>query len=86
MALAVLAYFAVFYPAAIRGEAAFLAGKFGDEYAAWARAVPAFLPRLAPAGPRASRFEWRRVRRNREWRTALALPVALLLLWLRARL
>ena len=28
------------------------------QYAAWARDVPAFLPRLRPAGPRATRFDW----------------------------
>jgi hypothetical protein len=39
-----------------------------------------------PAGPRASRFSWDRVRANREWRTALALPAVLLVLWLRAAL
>ncbi len=86
VALAVLGYFAVFYPAAVRGEAAFLAGKFGEDYAAWARAVPLFLPRPLPAGPRATRFEWRRVGLNREGRTALALPGVLLLLWFRSTL
>lgn len=72
---AVAAYFAVFYPAVIREESAFLARRFPEEYAAWARDVPAFLPRLRPAGPRATRFDWGRVRANREWRTAAALPV-----------
>lgn len=75
VALAVAAYFAAFYPAVIREEAAFLAAKFPQEYAAWAAAVPLALPRLRPGGPRASRFEWARVQANREWRTALALPL-----------
>jgi protein-S-isoprenylcysteine O-methyltransferase Ste14 len=79
--LAVAAYFVVFYPAVMREEAAFLAGKFPDEYAAWAAAVPVFWPRLSPAGPRASRFDWARVRANREWRTALALPLVATLLF-----
>lgn len=74
--LAVAVYFAVFYPAVIHEESAFLAGRFPDEYAAWARVVPAFLPRLRPAGPRATRFSWARVRANREWRAAAALPAA----------
>ena len=52
--LAVAAYFAALYPAVIREESAFLAARFPEEYAAWARDVPAFLPRLRPAGPRAS--------------------------------
>jgi protein-S-isoprenylcysteine O-methyltransferase Ste14 len=86
VALAALAYFAAFYPAAMRGEAAFLASKFGEQYGAWARAVPLFLPRPLPAGPRATRFEWARVGRNREWRTALAMPAMLLILWIRSRL
>ena len=81
---AVAAYFAAFYPAVIREESAFLARRFPDQYAAWARAVPAFLPRLRPAGPRGSAFDWHRVRANREWRTAAALPVVAALLVARA--
>ena len=54
-------------------------------YDRWAAAVPMFLPRIQPAGPRSSRFEWARVRRNREWRTALAIPVMALALYARAR-
>jgi hypothetical protein len=75
VALAVAAYFLAFYPTVMREEAAFLAQKFTDDYAAWAAAVPLFWPRLAPAGPRVSRFDWARVRTNREWRTAAALPL-----------
>jgi protein-S-isoprenylcysteine O-methyltransferase Ste14 len=73
--LAVAAYFLAFYPSVIREEAAFLAQKF-PEYAEWAASVPVFVPRLTPGGPRASRFSWGRVRANREWRTAAALPLA----------
>jgi protein-S-isoprenylcysteine O-methyltransferase Ste14 len=78
--LAVAVYFAALYPAVIREESAFLAARFPEEYAAWAREVPAFLPRLSPAGPRASRFDWARVRANREWRTAAAVPLVAALL------
>jgi protein-S-isoprenylcysteine O-methyltransferase Ste14 len=84
--LAVAAYFAVLYPAVIREESAFLAARFPEEYAAWARDVPAFLPRLRPAGPRATRFDWHRVRVNREWRTAIALPVVAAVFAVRALL
>jgi hypothetical protein len=42
--------------------------------------VPLFWPRLTPAGARASRFDWAQVRSNREWRTALALPLVVALL------
>lgn len=85
--VALVVYFAAFYPSVIAEEAAFLRQKFGAEYAAWAAAVPVFLARPWPAGPRASQFSWQRVAVNREWRTALAVPVVLLLLlgraWLR---
>ncbi len=81
--LAVAAYFAAFYPSVIREEAAFLREKFAVEYGGWAAEVPAFLPRLTPGGPRASRFEWARVGRNREWRTAFGLPLSAALLYLR---
>ncbi len=84
--LAIVLYLVAFYPSVIREEARFLAGRFGDEYAAWARAVPAFVPRAFPGGPRESRFSWERVRRNREWRTAVALPAAFVLLALRGRI
>lgn len=81
---AMAAYFAAFYPAVIREESAFLRTKFGSEYETWAAAVPALLPRPTPGGPRTTRFDWARVRQNREWRTALALPAVLLLLAARA--
>ena len=80
------AYLVAFYPHVIREEAAFLRGKFPEDYAVWEQAVPLFRPRLFPAGPRASRFSWQRVRQNREWRTALALPVLVGLFYLRGLL
>ena len=83
---ATLAYFLFFYPAVIREESGFLREKFGEEYEVWARDVPAFLPRITPGGPRASRFDWARIRMNREWRTAAALPVAGLVLYGRSLL
>jgi protein-S-isoprenylcysteine O-methyltransferase Ste14 len=79
--LAMAAYFLAFYPRVMREEAAFLAQKFPEAYAAWTAAVPLFWPRLAPAGPRQSRFDWARVRTNRDWRTACALPLLALLLF-----
>jgi protein-S-isoprenylcysteine O-methyltransferase Ste14 len=86
VALAAAAYLVAFYPSAVREEAAFLRGKFGAAYGEWAAAVPLFWPRLRPAGPRASRFDWGRVRANREWQAAVALPLVAFLLWLRPRL
>jgi protein-S-isoprenylcysteine O-methyltransferase Ste14 len=79
----VLVYFAAFYPSVIREESAFLQAKFQGDYDAWAREVPAFWPRLTPGGPRRSRFAWEIVARNREWKTAAALPLLALLLWTR---
>jgi len=76
-------YLAAFYPSVMREEADFLLGRFPEAYPGWAAAVPPFLPRLAAAGPRGSRFSWSRVRANREWRTAAALPALALLLYLR---
>jgi protein-S-isoprenylcysteine O-methyltransferase Ste14 len=81
--LALAVYLALFYPAVIREETAFLRTKFGADYEAWAQVVPVFLPRLTPGGPRASRFQWARVARNREWRTALAMPLLIGLLYAR---
>lgn len=78
---AVALYFAAFYPAVMREEAAFLRQKFPAEYAAWEAEVPLLIPRLAPSGPRSSRFEWGRVTRNREWRTALAVPLVIALFY-----
>jgi hypothetical protein len=78
--LAVAAYFLAFYPSVMREEAAFLAEKFPEAHAAWSAAVPMFWPRPTPGGPRSSRFEWERVRGNREWRTAAALPLVAALL------
>lgn len=84
-AVLIAAYLAVFYPVAVGSEAAHLRALFGEAYDRWAGEVPAFLPRWRPAGPRASRFEWRRVLANREWRAAAALPAVAALLAARAR-
>jgi protein-S-isoprenylcysteine O-methyltransferase Ste14 len=79
-AVLIAAYLAVFYPLAVSSEAALLRARFGEAYDRWASEVPALLPRLTPAGARASRFEWRRVLANREWRAAAALPAVAALL------
>jgi protein-S-isoprenylcysteine O-methyltransferase Ste14 len=83
---AVIVYFAAFYPAVMREEADFLRQKFPDEYRAWEASVPVFLPRIVPGGPRTSHFSWRRVRTNKEWRTAVAVPLVAGLLWARGLL
>jgi len=78
--LAVAVYFLAFYPSVMAEEEAFLARKFPGEHEIWAASVPSFWPRLRPGGARASRFDWARVRMNREWRTAAALPLLAALL------
>ena len=45
------AYFLVFYPSAVRGEAAFLAERFPESYLPWAEAVPLFRARSAAWPP-----------------------------------
>lgn len=75
-------YVAFFYPHIVREEAAFLRGKFGGDYEKWAAAVPIFLPRLTPGGPRLSRFSLDRLGANHEWRTVLGLALlGLFLVW-----
>jgi len=74
----------MYLPKAAREEA-FLAGKYGEAWARYARAVPAVVPVPGRRAPRAAppvRFSWKRVWRNREWQTWLGLLGALLAVWL----
>lgn len=82
----VVAYFAALYPPVIREESAFLAERFGAGWREWAASVPAFLPRLTPGGPRTTRFAWSQVRANREWRTAIGVPLVFAALYARSLL
>lgn len=70
VAVAVLAlvYFAVAYTAAIRREEAFLTERFGDAYPDY---------KAGRLGGVARRFSLERVKRNREYRAAIGLAVAL---------
>jgi protein-S-isoprenylcysteine O-methyltransferase Ste14 len=68
-------FFATIYTASIRSEAAFLAGRYGDAYADYARNVPLFLPRPSPyrtegvnTRPAFSAAQWRK---NREYEALL---------------
>ena len=69
----VLAYFGTFYPMVMRREAAELRVRYGDEYEAYARAVPLFWPRLGMNGtsPGESRFSLAQYMRNREYQAAI---------------
>jgi protein-S-isoprenylcysteine O-methyltransferase Ste14 len=84
VAVALGVYLIAFYPSVVRSEAEFLRSKFPAEYEEWSRAVPLFLPRLTPGGPRKTVFDWGRVGMNREWRTAAALPGMALLFYARS--
>ena len=59
----------------IREEAAFLRAKFGASTRRGRARCRSFLPRLVAGRPARVRFDWARVRANREWRTAAALPL-----------
>jgi protein-S-isoprenylcysteine O-methyltransferase Ste14 len=69
------------YHVVIRKEEGFLAGLFGEAFAAYTREVPRFLPRLRVPPQRRGAFDWGLVRRHREWRAWAggALLIAVLL-------
>ena len=68
-------FFIGVYSATMAKEAARLTELYGERYRAYARAVPAFLPRLTPyrpeAGGRTAGFRPEQYRRNREWEALL---------------
>ena len=72
-------FLGIYWPV-MRVEAATLAEMFGDEYRAYAAAVPLLFPRLTPykdaAGAAAARFDPTLYMRYREYRAALGLLVA----------
>ena len=80
------ALFLGIYVPVMRVEAQTLAEKFGEEFGAYARAVPLFLPRpTAYRGARETKFDAGLYLRYREYRAALGLSAAfalLLLKWL----
>jgi protein-S-isoprenylcysteine O-methyltransferase Ste14 len=86
-AAVVAAYFLIFYPATMRQEEAEMAFHFGAEFREYAARVPLFWPRLrrnAPGSAAASeRFSWAQYRRNREFKAAAGMAVAVLLLVLK---
>jgi protein-S-isoprenylcysteine O-methyltransferase Ste14 len=81
-------FFAYYLPRKDRNERARLERRHGEAYAAWRRAVPGLLPRLAPWRPDASRPRWSaaRFRANGEDGALLAAVAAFGLLALRGAL
>jgi len=84
LAAAFLLFAVPVYHVVIRKEETLLAGIFGEAYAAYAREVPRFFPRLiVPAQDRGG-FDWALVRRHREWRSwagGAAVTLVLLIRW-----
>lgn len=79
-------FLGIYWPV-MRVEEATLAGMFGEEYDAYAAAVPLLFPHLTPYragdGPEV-RFDPTLYMRYREYRAALGLLVAWCVLWLKA--
>jgi protein-S-isoprenylcysteine O-methyltransferase Ste14 len=59
--------FAALYGAAVAIEEAMLRKLFGEQYEAYSRRVPRFIPRLRAAEPGHGRFDWRQVMANKEY-------------------
>lgn len=87
MLLLCAAAFLVLYATIVPAEERFLAGAFGEKYAAYARAVPRLIPRLTPWPGRSNTpFHWRSVLEESST-AAILLAVAAILrlgLWLRS--
>jgi protein-S-isoprenylcysteine O-methyltransferase Ste14 len=81
------ALFLGIYAPVMRVESATLAELFGENYRRYAQAVPLFLPRLSryeQASEAQARFDAALYRRYREYRTAIGLVTAWVLLALKA--
>ena len=77
-------FLGIYWPV-MRVEAATLAEMFGEEYKAYAAAVPLLFPRATPYRAGADiRFDPTLYMRYREYRAALGLLVAWFVLWLKA--
>ena len=80
-----ICFVVMYVPKALREEA-YLRAMAGPGYASYATRTAAVLPRRRRAGTvgTARRFEWRRVRRHREWRTWVGVLALLAVAWRRA--
>lgn len=77
LAVYVIGFFAFYYPT-MRSEEAYLLGKFGDEFEAYRKRVPFFLPWKIGAG--VGDFSFSSVMRNKEHRYALGSVIFLAIL------
>jgi protein-S-isoprenylcysteine O-methyltransferase Ste14 len=73
-------YLGVFYPVVIRREQGELETLYGSAFLEYAARVPAFWPRLTPAGSAKDEFSWAQYRKNREYEAAIGLAIAMLIL------
>ena len=81
--LLLLGYFALFYSIVMRREEQELRFHHGASFEDYARAVPLFFPRLAPAnlpGSRERAFSFAQYKKNREYRAAIGFLLLLLVL------
>jgi protein-S-isoprenylcysteine O-methyltransferase Ste14 len=82
--LLLAAFFAAVYVPVMRSEEAHLTVLFGEQYAAYARAVPLLRPRLTPGragGAPPTQFRAELYRYNREYEALLAFLLIVLALW-----
>jgi protein-S-isoprenylcysteine O-methyltransferase Ste14 len=80
-ALILFCYFALFYSFVMRREERELYQHHGDAFREYARAVPLFLPRMAPAklpSGTAAPFSFAQYKRNSEYRAAIGFLLLLL--------
>ena len=80
-ALILFSYFALFYSFVMRREERELYQHHGDAFREYARAVPLFLPRMAPAklpSGTAAPFSFAQYKRNSEYRAAIGFLLLLL--------
>jgi protein-S-isoprenylcysteine O-methyltransferase Ste14 len=87
MGVAFAVFFALVYWPVMEREAQFLQQEFREAFAAYARQVPLFFPKLhRPLAPR-ERFQWQLYLKNREYEAASGYAAAMLFLalkmWLR---
>ena len=80
---AFIPFFSIVYTATVMREEAFLASKFGEDFARFTADVPRFFPRLTPApGAGRANFSWQQAKANKEYEGAIATVAVLAVLWI----
>lgn len=73
-----LIFFVFIYREKVRREERSIWRERGEEYAAYERAVPRWLPALRPYPQRQGKWSWQGIRSSKEWKTLLWVVVVLL--------